>query len=53
MMTRSVLKVAHETAKGLREAGVMTAQTMHDFGPVSAAGEDVHPRADTTSPAPI
>ena len=31
MMTISVLKVAHETAKGLREAGVMTAQTMHDF----------------------
>ena len=30
-MSKPILKVVHETAKGLRKAGVMTAKTMHDF----------------------
>jgi len=30
-MSKPILKVAHETAKGLRKADAMTAKTMHDF----------------------
>ena len=30
-MAKPILKVVHETAKGLRKAGAMAARTMHDF----------------------
>ena len=30
-MSKKILKAVHETAKGLRKAGAMTAKTMHDF----------------------
>ena len=31
MKKKSLIKVVHETAKGLRKAGVMSAQTMREF----------------------
>jgi len=30
-MSKPIMKVVHETAKGLRKAGAMTVKTMHDF----------------------
>lgn len=30
-MSKPIMKVVHETAKGLRKAGAMTAKTMHDI----------------------
>jgi putative transcriptional regulator len=30
-MTKSILEVVHETAKGLHKAGLMGMQTMHEF----------------------
>ena len=30
-MAKPILKAVHETAKGLRKAGIMATKTMHDF----------------------
>ena len=46
-MDKSILEVVHETAKGLNQAGLMDAKTLHEFDTICL------PRVKEYKPEPI